>query len=98
VSSVLTLANRILEFNITTKVESAIDCTLSSADQSTIQTIFDSLIQNYSGSADKYSEFLYTMQSMLADEIDFTNDCNLKYLEDLINAELGISLTGSINT
>jgi hypothetical protein len=38
------------------------------------------------------------MQSMLADEIDFTNDCNLKYLEDLINAELGISLTGSINT
>ncbi len=98
VSSLLTLANRTLEFNITTKVESAIDCTLSSSDQSTIQTIFDSLIQNYSGSADKYSEFLYTMQSMLADEIDFTNDCNLKYLEDLINAELGISLTGSINT
>lgn len=38
------------------------------------------------------------MQSMLADEIDFTNDCNLQYLEDLINEDLGISLTGSVNT
>jgi hypothetical protein len=30
------------------------------------------------------------MQSMLADEIDFTNDCNLEYLQELIENELGI--------
>jgi len=35
---------------------------------------------------------------MLEDEIDFTNDCNLQYLVDLINDEIGIVLTGSINT
>jgi len=38
------------------------------------------------------------MKSMLADEIDFTNDCNLQYLEDLINSELGINGDGTINT
>ena len=35
---------------------------------------------------------------MLADEIDFTNDCNLQYLEDLINSEIGINFSGSITT
>jgi hypothetical protein len=37
------------------------------------------------------------MQSMLADEIDFTNDCNLQYLEDLITLEVGGTL-GTVNT
>jgi len=38
------------------------------------------------------------MQSMLADQIDFTNDCNLQYLEDLINNNLGTNGSGAIIT
>ena len=92
VSSSLTVANRVLDFEITTKQSSSdTSCTLSDTDKSTIQTIFDSLIQNYSGDNNKFDEFLYTMQSMLADTIDFTNDCNLQYLQNLINSELGIN-------
>lgn len=98
VSSVLTIANRTLSFDVTTKQEWDNWCTLSDDDTSTIQTIFDSLVDNYSGDANKFDEFLYTMQSMLADEIDFTNDCNLQYLEDLINAELGTNVTWDIDT
>ena len=97
VSSTLTLANRSVEFIITTKEEWDA-CNLSSGDRETIETIFTSLIENYSGDESRYNEFLYTIQSMLADEIDFTNDCNLQYLENLINGELWITTTGYTNT
>ncbi len=93
----LTIANRALEFAVTTKNESDSECTLSDDDMDTIQTIFDSLIENYSWETSRYDEFLYTMESMLSDEIDFTNDCNLSYLQTLIEDELGIE-QGSINT
>ena len=98
-SSLLTIANRTLEFNVTTKDESANnECTLSDNDKTTIQTIYDSLVQNYAGDANKFDEFLYTMKSMLADEIDFTNDCNLQYLEDLINWAIGTNGWWTIDT
>ncbi len=89
-SSTLTIANRILTFNVITKEQSDNWCTLSEDDETTIQTIFDSLVNNYSWDEDRYDEFLSTMQSMLADEIDFTNDCNLEYLQNIIENELGI--------
>ncbi len=97
VSSTLTIANRRLEFDVTTKLESNSECTLSNDDKDTIQTIFDSLVENYAGDQNLYDEFLLTMQSMLADEIDFTNDCNLQFLEDLISDQL-IMGTWSVNT
>ncbi|MEI6773411.1 MAG: hypothetical protein WCL18_00850 [bacterium] len=93
VSSVLTIANRSLELMVTTKQSSDTECTLSDDDKTTVQTIFDSLVSNYTGDSNKFEEFLSTMKSMLTDEIDFTNDCNLKYLEGLINDALGITLT-----
>jgi hypothetical protein len=87
-----------LEFNVTTKQESDSGCTLSDDDMETIQTIFDSLVENYSGDQNKFEEFLNTMKSMLADEIDFTNDCNLQYLEDLIISVVGNGGTTSTGT
>ncbi len=90
ISATLKIANRILDFDVTTKDESDDWCTLTSDDEETIQTIFDSLVNNYSWDEDRYDEFLTTMQSMLEDEIDFTNDCNLEYLQNLIEEELGI--------
>ncbi len=90
ISATLKIANRILDFDVTTKDESDDGCTLTSDDEETIQTIFDSLVNNYSWDEDRYDEFLTTMQSMLEDEIDFTNDCNLEYLQNLIEEELGI--------
>jgi len=98
VSSVLTIANRSLELMVTTKQSSDTECTLSDDDKTTVQTIFDSLVSNYTGDSNKFEEFLSTMKSMLTDEIDFTNDCNLKYLEGLINDALGITLTWSVDT
>lgn len=86
-----------MEFNVTTKQEDDNECTLSDDDKTTVQTIFDSLVQNYSGDEDRFDEFLTTMKSMLADEIDFTNDCNLQYLEDLINSAIGEGGT-AVNT
>ncbi len=98
ISTTLTIANRSLDYSITTKSESWEGCTLSDTDKATIQTIFDTLLGNYSWTESKYNEFLNTMQSMLADEIDFTNDCNLQYLEDLINSKLGIYLSCTVST
>ncbi len=91
VSSILTIANRELEFTVTTKEQSDDGCTLNEDDETTIQDIFDGLVENYSWDENMYEEFLYTMQSMLEDEIDFTNDCNLQYLQDLINDEIWIT-------
>lgn len=85
-------------FTITTKQSSFSGCSLSDTDRSIIKTIFDSLVEGYTGDTNKFDEFLYTMQSMLADEINFTNNCNLQYLQDLINWELGITRTGAIHT
>jgi hypothetical protein len=38
------------------------------------------------------------MQSMLADQIDLTNNCNLEYLQNLIHIKIGTHLSGTINT
>lgn len=48
ISSVLTIANRELEFTVTTKEQSDDGCTLSEDDEATIQDIFDGLVENYS--------------------------------------------------
>ncbi len=99
ISSTLRIANRLLEFSIQTKQETDDACSLSDTDKESIQIIFDSLVENYSEDENKFDEFLSTMKSMLADEIDFTNDCNLQYLEDLINGEIGNDTwNGSIDT
>jgi len=55
------------------------------------------LVENYSGDATKFDEFLSTMKSMVADEIDFSNDCNLQYFQNLIDDAQGIG-TWSVNT
>jgi len=89
VSSELTLANKMIEYSITTKEESDTSCSLSDEEKESIQIIFDSLVENYSGATTKFDQFLTTMQSMVADEIDFSNDCNLQYFEDLIAEATG---------
>ena len=97
-SSVLTIANRTLQFSVKTKIQSNTECTLSYDDEANIQAIFDSLVESYSGDINKYNEFLTTMQSMLGNEIDFSNDCNLQYLQNLINTEIEMNIAGTINT
>lgn len=48
ITSILTIANRTLEFGVTTKQESNTTCALSADEETAIQSIFDSLIGNYS--------------------------------------------------
>jgi len=87
-----------LQFSVKTKIQSNTECTLSYDDEANIQAIFDSLVESYSGDINKYNEFLTTMQSMLGNEIDFSNDCNLQYLQNLINTEIEMNIAGTINT
>jgi len=87
----LTLANRIVHFPVNTKTSSIVWCTLTDEDRDIIETIFDSMVANYINSPELYQEFLHTMQSMLQDEINFTNNCNLMYLQDLIKQALGLT-------
>jgi hypothetical protein len=93
VASTLTVANRETDFIITTASDGDA-CTLSSEDRARIQVIFNSLVAQYSGDQTRYDQFLYTMRSMLQDQIDLTNDCNLRYLDNLITT----SLHGNIST
>jgi hypothetical protein len=87
VTSTLTVANRNADFTITT-VQAAGECTLSDDDKGKIQIVFNSLVGQYSGDQSKYDEFLTTMKSMLQDQIDLTNNCNLQYLSDLLNGTI----------
>ncbi len=94
ISSLLTIANRVLTYDVTTKVEwSSNNCSLNATDKETIQFIYNNLIGSYSGS--NLDNFTTTMQSMLRDQIDLTNDCNLQYLSDLINGSITITSTGT---
>ncbi len=94
----LVIANRQLPFTVKTKSSPIAGCTLSDEDRDDIQMIFDTLVDNYDNNSWAYEEFLYTMQSMLSDEINFENNCNLMYLQDLIQQALGMSQWTTINT
>lgn len=94
----LTIANRVLAFPVKTKTSTIAGCSLSDEDRDDIQMVFDTLVENYANNSWEYEEFLYTMQSMLSDEISFDNNCNLMYLQDLIQQALGMSQWTTINT
>lgn len=96
ISSTLTVANRSTDFIVSTAPDGD-SCTLSTQDKWKIQIIYDSLVAQYSGDQNRYAQFLYTMRSMLQDEIDLTNDCNLQYLSDLLDGTVQTNLTW-INT
>ena len=91
---VLTLANRTLAFGVTTKPWTG--CSLSDTQMLATQSIFNELVQNYTGDLSRFNEFLYTMQSMLTDQIGFTHDCNLEYLATLISWAIGGNI--AVNT
>ena len=86
-TSTLTVANRTADFTITTVPENG-ECTLSDDDKGKIQIVFDSLVGEFSGDQSRYDEFLATMKSMLQDQIDLTNNCNLQYLSDLLDGTI----------
>lgn len=98
VSSTLTLGNRTAKYEVVTKLSSSSNCTVSPDDEIAIQTIYDTLVANYSGDEALFTEFLSTIQSMLSDQIDFTNDCNLQYLQELIDGTIDTNSSGTINT
>ena len=101
-TSTLTIANRSTDYVVTTSPDNN-SCTLSSQDRGTIQIVYNNLVAQYAtGDPNRYNDFLYTMKSMLQDQIDLTNDCNLQYLYDLLDTNLqdtngtGVDTTGYI--
>lgn len=86
VSSTLSIAWHTGMFSVTTK---ALDCVLSAAEQLVIQNIYNTLKDQYNNDLNRLSEFLHTFQSMVDDELQLSNDCNLEYLLSLIENDFG---------
>ena len=81
VTSELSIAWRTWAFLITTKKN---NCSLSAAEKLIIENIYTELKDEYHNDISKYTDFLTTFQSMVNDESDLSNNCNLDYLLSLI--------------
>ena len=61
---------------------------MSAAEKIIIQNIYANIKDEYNNDLSKYSDFLTTFQSMVQDESDLSNNCNLDYLLMLIEDDL----------
>lgn len=86
VSSTLSILWYTGTFSVTTK---SLDCVLSAEEQLAIQNIYSTLKDEYNNDITMLSEFLHTFQSMVDDELQLSNDCNLEYLLWLIEDDFG---------
>lgn len=81
VTSNLSVLGLVGIFSVTTKKT---DCILSAAEKLVIQNIYADLKSQYNNNLSKYSDFLNTFQSMVQDESNLSNNCNVDYLLTLI--------------
>lgn len=86
VSSQLNILGLTWTFSVTTKNS---NCSLSTTEKLIIQNIYAELKDEYNNDLSKYSDFLNTFQSMVEDEADMNNNCNLDYLLSLIEDDFG---------
>ncbi len=77
----LSIAWQTWTFTITTKRN---NCSLSASEKLIIENIYEELKDEYDNDISKYTDFLTTFQSMVDDESDLSNNCNLDYLLSLI--------------
>lgn len=61
-------------------------CNLSNTQENMIENVFDSIKDAYDEDTDTLESFVFTMQSMLEDEVDLTENCALDYLLNLVDS------------
>lgn len=92
VSTVFYIANQHATFYITTRSTgyyeepSGSGCNLNSAEKLIITDIFDMIKDSYDENETTLANFLFTMESMIEDELGFVDNCSLEYLLDLTSA------------
>jgi hypothetical protein len=90
VSSIFYIGPRYATFHITTKsltgYTPASGCVLETGQKLIIQNIFDMMKDTYSADQGTLADFLFTIQSMLQDETDLTNNCSLEYLLNTVDS------------
>jgi hypothetical protein len=62
-----------------------------------INNIFDMLKDAYADDPLTQSDFFLTMESMLQDEVDLTNNCSLSYLTDIVDSYVMDDNTSNTN-
>lgn len=87
VSSSITVGSLTWNFTITTKPKQPDRCMLTKEEKESIRTVFSGLLEQY-GTTAKLTTLMNTMKSMINDMQDFNYDCNLDYLQSLVEAYL----------
>lgn len=83
VSSSITVGSLTWVFTITTKPKQPDRCMLTKDEKESIRTVFSGLLEQYWTTA-KLTTLMNTMKSMINDMQDFNYDCNLEYLQSLV--------------
>jgi len=89
-NAVFYVGPRFATYHITTKSLTGYaptsGCILETGQKLIIQNIFDMMKDTYNADQGTLSDFLFTIQSMLQDETDLTNNCSLQYLLDTVDS------------
>lgn len=101
VSSIFYVGPKHATFNLTTRSLTGYSptsgCDLATGQRAAISDIFANIQNTYSGNIQTMFEFLFTMQSMLNDEIALSGNCALAYLLDNVNAYIIDNIGQSID-
>lgn len=87
VNSLITVGWLQWTFSITTKPKQPARCLLTKEEKESIRTVFSGLLEEYWTTA-KLTVLMNTMKSMINDMQDFNYDCNLEYLQSLVEEYL----------
>lgn len=72
-------------------------CVLATGERLIIQNIFDMMRETYDANQGTLSSFLFTMQSMLQDDIALTNSCSLDYLLNTVDSYIMNNVSESLD-
>jgi len=99
VSTIFYVGPRFAHFYITTRSLTGYTptsgCVLDTGQRLIIENIFDMMRDNYNENASTLADFLFTIQSMLQDETDLTDNCSLEYLLNTVNSYIMDNLANS---
>lgn len=90
VSAIFYVGPRYATYYITTKSLTGYvptsGCVMDTGQKLIIQNIFDMMKETYNADQWTLSDFLFTIQSMLQDDVDLTNNCSLEYLLEITDS------------
>ena len=101
VSSIFYVWPKHATFNLTTRSLTGYiptsGCNLSTGQKTAISDVFTMLKEAYSGSTQTMMDFVFTMQSMLQDDVTLTDNCSLQYLLDNVDSYIIDNIDQSVD-